>query len=85
MDENRQRVQQPQETEIDLGQIFKAIIRKWYLLVIFAIIGGGVAYAYTIFLVTPLYNSTARMLVLTKETTLTSLADLQIGSQLTGD
>ena len=34
---------------------------------------------------TPQYSSTAMMYILSKETTLTSLADLQIGSQLTKD
>lgn len=34
---------------------------------------------------TPVYTSTAMVYVLSKETTLTSLADLQIGSQLTND
>lgn len=33
----------------------------------------------------PLYTSSSMMLVLTKETTLSSLADLQMGSQLTKD
>lgn len=76
---------QPEETEIDLGQLFRAIISRWYILLIFAIIGGGIAFGYSRFMITPMYSSTARILVLTKETTLTSLADLQIGSQLTGD
>ncbi len=82
--ENRNAIQ-PEETEIDLAQLFRAIIHRWYLLLIFAIIGGGIAFGISRFMITPMYNSTARMLVLTKETTLTSLADLQIGSQLTGD
>ena len=34
---------------------------------------------------TPQYTSTAMVYILSKETTLTSLADLQIGSQLTKD
>lgn len=76
---------QNQEVEIDLGQIFRAIAKRWYILVICALIGAALAFGYTKFLVTPQYKSTASMLVLTKETTLTSLADLQIGSQLTGD
>ena len=36
-------------------------------------------------MITPQYSSTAMMYILSKETTLTSLADLQIGSQLTKD
>ena len=40
---------------------------------------------YSKILLTPIYKSTAMVYVLSKETTLTSLADLQIGSQLTKD
>lgn len=34
---------------------------------------------------TPIYSSTSSILVLSKETTLTSLADLQLGASLTSD
>lgn len=34
---------------------------------------------------TPMYTATSSMLVTTQETTLTSIADLQLGSALTGD
>ena len=44
-----------------------------------------IAGAVTKLFITPVYSATATMLVLTKETTLSSLADLQIGSQLTKD
>ena len=40
---------------------------------------------YTRFLMTPVYTSSSTMLVLTKETTLASVADLQLGTQLTKD
>ena len=45
-------------------------------------LGAG---AYSRLILTPVYTSTAMVYVLSKETTLTSLADLQIGSQLTKD
>ncbi len=85
MDNKKTQTQHNQEVEIDLAQIFRAIGRRWYILLICALIGGALAFGYTKFFVTPQYKSTASMLVLTKETTLMSLADLQIGSQLTGD
>ena len=50
-----------------------------------ALIGGCGAGAYTQFMMTPIYSSTSSMLVLSKETTLTSLADLQLGASLTSD
>ena len=50
-----------------------------------ALAGGCIAAAYTQFLMTPIYSSTSSILVLSKETTLTSLADLQLGASLTSD
>ena len=47
--------------------------------------GAVIAGVYTKAFITPMYSATSTMLVLTKETTLTSLADLQLGSQLTSD
>ena len=49
------------------------------------LIGAAITGAYSKFLITPQYKSEAKLYVLSKETTLTSLADLQIGSQLTQD
>lgn len=73
------------EVEIDLLEIFYALKKKILLLLMTALIGGCITGAYTQFLMTPLYSSTSSMLVLSKETTLTSLADLQLGASLTSD
>lgn len=73
------------EIEIDLLQLFHAVVRKLWLVIIVGLIGACAAGAYTLFLVKPMYTSMSQMIVLTKETTLSSLADLQIGSQLTND
>ena len=73
------------EEEIDLVWIFYALMKKlWLIVVVAAVTACGMA-GYTYFNTQPTYTSTSTMLVLTKETTLTSLADLQIGSQLTKD
>lgn len=73
------------EVEIDLMELFYAL-KKRILIILAAMVIGAVAIgAYTKLLVTPMYSATSTMLVLTKETTLSSLADLQIGSQLTQD
>lgn len=71
--------------EIDLLQLFEALKKKIWVILAAMIIGGGLAGAYSKFVITPQYSSTAMMYILSKETTLTSLADLQIGSQLTKD
>lgn len=73
------------EVEIDLREIFYALKAKILLILMVALIGACVAAAYTQFLMTPIYSSTSSMLVLSKETTLTSLADLQLGASLTSD
>lgn len=79
------KIHEDDEIEINFREVLFALKKK--LLIIFAVIilGAGIAGGYTKLLVTPIYSSTSTMLVLTKETTLSSLADLQIGSQLTKD
>ena len=73
------------EIEIDLRELFFALKRRILVIVAALLIGAAAAGMYTQFLVTPMYSASPMMLVLTKETTLSSLADLQIGSQLTQD
>ena len=65
------------EEVIDLGEIFYALLRKLWVIIAVAVLGAGIGGAYSYFLLTPQYSSTAKIYVLTKETTLTSLADLQ--------
>ena len=73
------------EIEIDLKEIFFAI-RQWIVVILaVGLIGGIIAFAVTKLFMTPIYTAKNSMLVLTKETTLASLADLQMGSQLTND
>lgn len=76
---------QDDEIEIDLREIFFAIKRKIFLILAIALLSGCVASIWTKIFITPIYTSMSNMLVLTKETTLSSLADLQLGAQLTKD
>lgn len=71
--------------EIDLLQILNALKKKILWILLAAVLGGGLLGAFSYYVLIPKYTSTAMMYVLSKETTLTSLADLQIGSQLTQD
>ena len=70
------------EVEIDLREIFYALKKRAFLILAVALLCGCLSCVYTKFFMTPIYTSTSSMLVLTKETTLSSLADLQIGSQV---
>ena len=74
-----------EEIEIDLLQLWNAIRHRIWLVLLAGFIVADIAFAITKFLITPMYSSSATMLVVTKETTLSSLADLQLGSQLTND
>ena len=74
-----------EEIEIDLLQLLMAIRQHLVAVIVVALLFAGVAGGITKFFIAPTYTSTASMLVLTKETTLSSLADLQLGSKLTVD
>lgn len=73
------------EEEIDLVWLAYALIRKIWVILAAAVLTASIVAGYTHFKIEPTYSSTSTMLVLTKETTLTSLTDLQIGSTLTKD
>lgn len=77
--------QDDDEIEIDLRELLFELKKKIWFIIAGLLIGAAVTGAYSKFLITPQYKSEAKLYVLSKETTLTSLADLQIGSQLTQD
>ena len=71
--------------EIDVLELLFALRKKLWMIILAAVIGGLGAGIYSKVILSPVYTSTSMVYVLSKETTLTSLADLQIGSQLTKD
>lgn len=73
------------EIEIDLLELFRALRKRMWLILAVTIVCGSLAGVFSKVVLTPQYTSTAMVYILSKETTLTSLADLQIGSQLTKD
>lgn len=82
---NNETLYNDDELEIDLLEILRALKKKIWLLILMTVLCGGIAGAFSKFVLIPQYTSTAMVYILSKETTLTSLADLQIGSQLTKD
>lgn len=80
-----ERTVQEDEVEIDLLQLFFALKKRLLWIIGAVIVFGGLSFSFSKFILTPQYTSTAMVYVLSKETTLASLADLQIGSQLTSD
>ena len=74
-----------EEIVIDFWELFYEFKRRIWWILLAAVLGTGAAGAYSYYLLTPQYISEAKIYVLSKETTLTSLADLQMGTQLTQD
>ena len=64
---------QNEEMEIDLLELFGVLIRKWKFLLLGLIIGGVLAGGYT-WLQTPVYQSTAKLYVLSSTTSRTGRA-----------
>lgn len=73
------------EIEIDLMEVLYSLKRKLWLVLAVTLLCGSIAGVFAGVIMNPVYTSTSKMLVLTKETTLSSLADLQMGSQLAQD
>ena len=74
-----------EEIEIDLKAILLEWKKRWWMIAAALIAGALAAGLFSKVILTPVYESTSMMYVLSKETTLTSLADLQMGTQLTQD
>ena len=74
-----------EEEEIDLLELFLELVSHWFVLllalVVFAVAGLG----YGLLFVTPQYASTSKLYVLSKSTTITSIADIQVGTNLASD
>lgn len=78
-------VDSQEEDEIDLLEIFYALKRKILVILAVGLLAGCISGVFTQVAITPIYTSTSSILVLSKETTLTSLADIQLGTSLTKD
>lgn len=73
------------EIEIDLKELFYVLLSKIWIIILATALGLGVAAGYTTIFMEPVYSSTSTLYVLTKSTSITSLADVQMGSSLTQD
>ena len=74
-----------EEMEIDLLELFQAMIHKLWLILLLLVLGAGLAFGATKLLITPMYTASSEIYILTKTTTVTSLADIQMGAQITSD
>ncbi len=74
------------EIEIDLMQIIKLLISKLPIIIAAAVIMGLLAFVGTKVLITPLYQSTAKLYVINRQNdSNTTLSDIQVSTQIVKD
>lgn len=73
------------EMEIDLIELAIQLINNWMMIGLITLLAAVIGFTTSRFLVTPQYESTSQLYVLSKSTSLTSLADIQMGTSLTND
>jgi capsular polysaccharide biosynthesis protein len=76
---------EPDYITIDLLDLAKVIWQKIWIVLIGLVVGIVLAFTVTKVLMTPQYQATSVIYLFSKTTSITSLADLQVGSQLTAD
>lgn len=82
----KRRIEDNDEIEIDLGEIFHLVLNRSLIIILSGMIVGLLAILGTMFLITPKYESTTKMYVLSKQdnNTLTN-QDMQISTLITQD
>lgn len=76
---------QEEEFEIDLKELLIEILGHWKIVLLTTILVGAIAYVASRYIIIPQYQSTSELFVLSKSTSITSLADIQTGTSLTND
>ncbi|MGL5434745.1 MAG: YveK family protein [Lachnospiraceae bacterium] len=77
--------QDENEIVIDILGLTKFLLRWSWMVILIAVIGGSAALAANKLILTPEYESKTMLYVLSKSTSITSFADIQIGNALTND
>lgn len=73
------------EDVIDLLDLGRALLRKWWAIALCLVIGAAAAFGGTKLLITPQYTATSMIYILSESTSITSMADIQIGDSLAQD
>ena len=74
-----------EEIEIDLLELFYVLRKNIVAIILAALIGTAVFGAYSFLIAKPVYESTAKLYILSQSTSLTSFADIQISNSLAKD
>ena len=79
-------VRREQADEIDLVELFYLMWGHLLQIIACVMVGGAVAFAYTYFLVTPMYQATTKLYVASATfNSIVDIYDMQLGSQLAAD
>ena len=70
---------------IDLVELMYRLLAKWKLIACLAVVFAIVAGVYTFFFITPMYQATSTIYVVSRRDSAINMSDLQIGSALTED
>ena len=74
------------EDVIDLVEVFYLLLDHWWQIFLCLVLGAGIAFGVTKFLMTPLYEATSSIYIVSaSNNSVVDLTDLQIGAQLTAD
>lgn len=71
--------------QIDLLEVALVFLKKWWLILIVAVLGLVTGVGYTKMSVVPTYQSQALLYILPNTTSVTSVSDLQFGTVITND
>lgn len=72
--------------EIDLQELFGIVLHHLWLIILSGIVAGTIGFCVSFFLLTPQYESTTKIYILTKQNSNTvTYSDMQLGTQLTKD
>lgn len=73
------------EIEIDLMELFHVFLKKAWLIIGAGIICAALAFVGTKMFITPMYESTSMIYMLSKSNAITSALDISLGNQVTDD
>ena len=73
------------ELEVSLKEIFYELKQNWAIMAATSLLLAAMVFFYTSVFVTPKYQSTSELYVLSKSTSITAISDIQIGTYLTRD
>ena len=73
------------EIEIDLLEVLHLFLKRWWMILGVGLICGVLAFGGTKLFITPEYESSSMIYLLSKSNAITSALDIQIGKQMTSD